>query len=169
MKHLNSKLQMRSTKFLSVGLPLCLVIFFVSLIYPLPFDVRTAHFYKLEGKSFNGSSLERHLARDFWDCLFLCINAVKKNCFSFNFGGIQAQDLQECELSNSERKLEPIRIKDRQGFSYYGMTGEVRSCSSTFSLLLLNGSNSVFKHRIYDGPFSHIYETHLQGIHGCCI
>lgn len=143
---------MRSTKFLSVGLPLCLVIFFVSLIYPLPFDVRTAHFYKLEGKSFNGSSLERHLTRDFWDCLFLCINAVKKNCFSFNFGGIQAQGLQECELSNSERKLEPEKIKDRLGFSYYGMTDEVRSCSSTFSLLLLNGSNSVFKHRIYDGP-----------------
>ena len=120
------KIQMRSTKYLSLSLPLCLVIF-LSLIHPLPFDVRRAHFYKLEGKSFNGSLLERHLAQDFWDCLFLCINAVNKNCFSFNFGGMQAQGFQECELTNSEMKLEPKKIHGRQGFTYYGMTDEVRS------------------------------------------
>ena len=129
MRHLNSKISMRSTKFQSVSLPLCLVIVFFSLIYPLPFDVRKAHFYKLEGKSFNGSLLERYLAQDYWVCLFLCINAVNKNCFSFNFGAIQAQGLQECELSNSEMKLEPDKIEDRQGFTYYGMTDEVRSSS----------------------------------------
>lgn len=129
VRHLNSKIQMHSTNFLSLSFPLCLVIFGLSLIYPLPFDVREAHFYKLEGKSSNGSLVERHLAQDFWDCLFLCLNAVNKNCFSFNFGAIQMQGLHECELSNSEMKLEPENIQDRQGFTYYGMTDEVSSSS----------------------------------------
>lgn len=119
---------MHSTKYLSLSSPLCLVIL-LSRIYTLSFDVRKAHFYKLEGKSFNGSLLERHLAEDFWDCLFLCINAVNKNCFSFNFGGMQAQGFNECELTNSEMKLEPENIQDWQGFTYYGMTDEVRSFS----------------------------------------
>ena len=121
---------MRSRKFLTLSFPLYLVIIFASLIYPLPFDVRKAHFYKLEGKSFNGSLLERHLAQDFWDCLFLCIHAVNKNCFSFNLGGMQAQGFQECKLFNSEIKLEPEKLQDRQGFTYYGTTDEVRSSSS---------------------------------------
>ena len=127
LRDLNSNVQMPSTKGLPLSLLLCLAIFFLSLIYPLPFDVRKAHFYKLEGKSFNGSLLERHRAQDFWDCLFLCINAVNKNCFSFNFGGMQTQSFQECELTNSEMKLEPEKIQGRQGFIYYGMTEEVRS------------------------------------------
>ena len=119
---------MRCAKYLSLSLTPCLVIF-LSPIHPHPFDVRKAHFYKLEGKSFNGSLLERHLTQDFWDCLFLCVNAVNKNCFSFNFGGMQAQGFQECALTNSEMKLEPKKIQDRQGFTYYGMTDEVRSSS----------------------------------------
>ena len=119
---------MRSTKSHSPSFSaLGLVISFVSLICPLPFDVREAHFYRLEGKSFNGSLLEQHRVQDYWDCSFLCINVVNKNCFSFNFGGMQAQGFQEFELTNSEMKLEPKKIQDRQGFIYYGMTEEVKS------------------------------------------
>lgn len=106
-------------------LPLCVVIFRLSLIYPLPNDVREAKFYKLEGKSFNSSVVERHLTQDFWDCLFRCVNAEKKDCFSFNFGGTSEKGLYECELYDSELKLEPQRIQDTQGFAYFGMTEEV--------------------------------------------
>lgn len=116
---------MPSTNCLLLYLSLCIAIFCLRLIHPLPNDVPEAKFYKLEGKSFNGSVVGRHLTQDFWDCLFLCVNAVNRDCFSFNYGGSQGKGLHECELYSSEMKLEPQKIQDRQGFAYYGMTEEV--------------------------------------------
>lgn len=105
--------------------PLCIVILSLSLVSSLPNDVLEAKFYKLEGKSFIWNLTERHLAHDFWDCLFLCINTERRDCYSYNFGGAEVQGLYECELSYSEMKLEPEKVQDRQGFAYYGMTAEV--------------------------------------------
>lgn len=106
-------------------LPCCVFIFGLSLIYSLPNDVRQANFYKMEGKSFNGSVVERQLTQDYLDCLFLCVNTANKDCFSFNFVGAQDQGLHECELYNSEMKLKPEKIQDKEGVTYYGMTEEV--------------------------------------------
>ena len=88
-------------------------------------DLHEAKFYKLEGKSLFGNLTERHLTQDFLDCSFLCVKSAKKNCFSFNFGGSKRQGLYECELSNSEKKLNPKNLQERQGFAYYGIVEEV--------------------------------------------
>lgn len=106
--------------FLSVYLLLCF-----PLALSLHNDLREANFYKLDGKSLNGSLTERHRTPDAQDCSFLCVNAVNRNCFSFNFGGTENQGLYECELSNSEMKLTPEKLQDRKGFAYYGMKEEV--------------------------------------------
>ena len=110
--------------------PLLVQIFFI-LRFTLPLsaynnDLREATFYKLKGKSLFGNVTERRRTKDFLDCSFLCVNAAKKNCFSFNFGGTEIQKLYECELSSSEMKLNPRnQLQDRQGFDYYGMTEKV--------------------------------------------
>lgn len=116
---------MPSMIFHLLHLPCCVFIFGLSLIYSPPNDVRQANFYKMEGKSFNGSVVERHLTQYYWNCLFLCLNTANKNCFSFNFVEARVQDLHECKLYDSEMKLEPQKIQDREGVTYYGMTEEV--------------------------------------------
>ena len=88
-------------------------------------DLREAKFYKLKGKGLDGNLTERYLTPDSIDCSFLCANALNRNCFSFNFGGNKHRALYECELNNSEMKLVPASLQDREGFDYYGMTEEV--------------------------------------------
>ena len=104
---------------------ICLALHF-SVVSSIHRYLHEAKFYKLEGKSLFGNLTERHLTQDFLDCSFLCVKSAKKNCLSFNFGGSERQGLYECELSNSERKLTPENLQERQGFAYYGMIEEVR-------------------------------------------
>ena len=111
-----------------IGIPALSTIFFVlclSLASTAHSDLREAKFYKLKGKGLVGNLTERHLTPDSMDCSFLCVNALNKNCFSFNFGGNKHRGLYECELNNSEMKLVPDSLQDREGFDYYGMTEEV--------------------------------------------
>ena len=103
---------------------ICLALYF-SRASSVHSDLHEAKFYKLEGKSLFGNLTERHLTQDFLDCSFLCVQSAKKNCLSFNFGGSERQGLYECELNNSERKLNPENLQERQEFAYYGMIEEV--------------------------------------------
>ncbi|KAL9973642.1 hypothetical protein ACROYT_G020123 [Oculina patagonica] len=132
--------------------PFCIAMFCLSLIYPHPNDVREAKFYKLEGKSFNGSLVGRHLTQDVWDCLFLCVNATNKDCYSFNFGGAQEKGLYKCELYNSEMKIEPQKIQDRPGFTYYGMTEE-----SFYRYLPCASSPCLHGKECFTGPTDGLY------------
>ena len=124
---------------LLVPFALGIFILWLSLASSLPNDVREAKFYKLEGKKFIGNLTKRHFTLDYWECLFLCLNTKKKDCFAFNYGA--SEGAYTCELINSEMKLEPGKIQEREGFVYYGMTAEVSTAILLVSVrkqLLLN-------------------------------
>lgn len=55
------------------------------------------------------------------DCAFLCLQMPQGSCLSFNFGRRATNGLHICELSNSERALEPHKLLNRTNFVYYGM------------------------------------------------
>lgn len=59
--------------------------------------------------------------------LFLCLEHGPSVCLSFNFGKANDNDNDNytCELSNSERYLEPERLEQRSSYDYYGTATEV--------------------------------------------
>ena len=63
--------------------------------------------------------------QDFLDCSFLCLEHGPFACLSFNVGKTNNNGYYTCELSNSERYLEPHRIQERISYDYYGTTTEV--------------------------------------------
>lgn len=83
-------------------------------------------FYAIENAYLTGNVTMVKLATDELDCAFSCLrndNPVK--CFSFNFGRPADRGLHTCELSGSERTLEPHNMQSRKGFDYYGVETEV--------------------------------------------
>ncbi len=82
---------------------------------------REAMFYSVKSASLIGKVTMTRLVRDEVECATLCYRQYTHNCLSFNFGGISIDDTHICELSNSERALEPQRMQRRKGFDYYGM------------------------------------------------
>ncbi|XP_078370678.1 uncharacterized protein LOC144654408 [Oculina patagonica] len=82
---------------------------------------REAMFYSVKSASLIGKVTMTRLVRDEVECATLCYRQYPHNCLSFNFGGISIDDTHICELSNSERALEPQRMQRRKGFDYYGM------------------------------------------------
>ena len=80
-------------------------------------------YYKLEGKSLIGNVTEVRKVRDFFDCSFVCMKKGVPACLSFNIGRVTDDDGDYvCELSNSERYMEPERMQERISFDYYGIT-----------------------------------------------
>ena len=83
-------------------------------------------FYKLEGKTLIGNLSEVRKVRDFFDCSIICMEKGVPACLSFNIGRvIDDNGYCQCELSNSERYMEPERMQARINFDYYGTTTEV--------------------------------------------
>ena len=82
-------------------------------------------FYKLDGKSLLGNVTAVRDVKDFMDCSFLCLEYGPYACLSFNFERSNINGFHSCELSNSERYLEPHKIQERNSYDYYGTTTEV--------------------------------------------
>ena len=83
-------------------------------------------FYKLEGKSLIGNVTEVRKVKDFFDCSIICMEKGVPACLSFNIGRVTDDNgYYQCELSNSERYMEPERMQARINFDYYGTTTEV--------------------------------------------
>ena len=83
---------------------------------------RKAMFYSIEGASLISNVIMVILAKDELDCAFSCLRSHHLNrCFSFNFGRKTERGLHTCELSNSERALDPQKIQTRREFDYFGM------------------------------------------------
>jgi len=97
------------------------------LIFAKPLTKHHRQFYKMSNKSLVGNVTERQKVQDYFDCAFLCLEYGPFDCLSFNFGEANDNGYYTCELSNSERYLEPQRVQRRSGYDYYGTTTEV-SC-----------------------------------------
>ena len=82
-------------------------------------------FYKMAGKSLVGNVTATRKVKDFFDCSFLCLEHGPFACLSFNFASTNDDGFFTCELSNSERYLEPHRMQERRNYDYYGTTTEV--------------------------------------------
>lgn len=86
---------------------------------------REARFYRVETASLIGNVTMVKLVKDQLDCAFLCLRFHPNNCFSFNFGLHTVDELHICELSDSERAVEPHKMQSRKGFDYFGMENVV--------------------------------------------
>lgn len=111
-------------------------------------------FYKMSNKSMVGNVTETQKVEDYLDCSFLCLEYGPFHCLSFNFGKANDNGYYTCELSNSERYLEPQRMQERSSYDYYGTIAEV-SCKNTFQVI--NSTRVNRNHdqniRFYSEPF----------------
>ena len=82
---------------------------------------KEALFYSIESASHVGNITKVEKTKSGLDCAFLCLQMPQGSCQSFNFGRIAINGLHICELSNSERALEPHKLLNRTKFVYYGM------------------------------------------------
>ena len=83
-------------------------------------------FYKLQSKSLLGNVTIVSHVKDHYDCSFMCVKYGHLTCLSFNFNTTVNEDgFHFCELSNSERYLEPQKTHEMPGNDYYGTTTEV--------------------------------------------
>ncbi|CAH3039567.1 unnamed protein product [Porites lobata] len=82
---------------------------------------KEALFYSIESASHVGNIIKVEKTKSGLDCAFLCLQMPQGSCLSFNFGRIATNGLHICELSNSERALEPHKLLNRINFVYYGM------------------------------------------------
>ncbi|KAL9973604.1 hypothetical protein ACROYT_G020081 [Oculina patagonica] len=85
--------------------------------------------------------------KDYFDCSFLCLEHGPFACLSFNFGNTEEDGYYTCELSDSERYLEPLRIQQRLSYDYYGTTTE-----SLFRLLPCTSSPCNYGGTCTHGP-----------------
>ena len=86
--------------------------------------IRERTFYKMEGKSLVGNVTAVRQVKDFFDCSFLCTEYGQEACLSFNLERSN-NNVHTCELSNSEKYLEPQKMQNRSGYDYYGATLKV--------------------------------------------
>ena len=82
-------------------------------------------FYKMPNTSLLGNVAETQKVQDYFDCSFHCLEHGPFECLSFNFGTVNDNGYYTCELSTSERYLEPHKIQQRASYDYYGTTAEV--------------------------------------------
>lgn len=93
----------------------------------------TRGFYKLQDKSLVGNVTAVNEVKDFFDCSFLCLLYGPSACLSFHLNRtLNENGLHFCEISNSERLLEPEKIKKTLHYDYYGTTFEVSSLKRIF-------------------------------------
>lgn len=78
-------------------------------------------FYRIRSTSLVGNvTLVKPVKREM-DCALKCLRNYPQSCLSFNFGRDSIHKMPTCELSNSERALEPNRMQSRIGFDYLGV------------------------------------------------
>ena len=78
-------------------------------------------FYRIRSTSLVGNiTLIKSVKREM-DCALKCLRNYPQSCLSFNFGRDSIHKMLTCELSNSERVLEPNRMQSRIGFDYLGV------------------------------------------------
>ena len=92
-------------------------------------------FYKLADSYLVGNTTSTRHVKDYFDCSFLCLEHEPFACLSFNMARNSDNGYHTCELSSSERYLEPQRIEERLGYDYYGTTTEVCDTSYLFVVL----------------------------------
>ena len=92
-------------------------------------------FYKLVDSYLVGNTTSTRHVEDYFDCSFLCMEHEPFACLSFNIARNSDNGYHTCELSSSERSLEPQRIEERLGYDYYGTTTEVCDTSYLFVVL----------------------------------
>ena len=96
---------------------------------------RGRQFYKLPDSYLVGNTTSTRHVKDYFDCSFLCLEHEPFACLSFNMARNSNNGYHTCELSSSERSLEPQRIEERLGYDYYGTTTEVCGTSQLFVVL----------------------------------
>ena len=63
-------------------------------------------------------------AKDLIECSFQCIEFGPVPCLSFNLERSN-RNVRICELSNTEKYVEPQKIHERPGYDYYGTEFQV--------------------------------------------
>ncbi|XP_073254540.1 uncharacterized protein [Porites lutea] len=102
----------------------------LSMVAPLfavgqRYTTQDRKFYKLQSKSLLGNVTIVSHVKDYYDCSFMCVKYGHLTCLSFNFNTTVNEDgFHFCELSNSERYLEPQKTQEMPGNDYYGTTTE---------------------------------------------
>ncbi|KAJ7371434.1 hypothetical protein OS493_025903 [Desmophyllum pertusum] len=97
---------------------------FLSLALAQHLGLQYRNFYKLENRSLVGNVTDTKKVKDYFECPFLCLERGPSACLSFNVGKTTNNGYYTCELSNSERYLDPHRMQQRASYDYYGMTTE---------------------------------------------
>ena len=124
----------------NIALVKSIVVMMACLVTVCPFIGSAQHlimhdrkFYKMLNKSLVGKVTETRKVKDFFDCCFLCLEYRPTVCLSFNFGKVNDNGYNTCELSNSERYLAPQSLEERSSYDYYGTATEV-SCKNSSAL-----------------------------------
>lgn len=78
-------------------------------------------FYRIRSTSLVGNITFIKPVKREMDCALKCLRNYPQSCLSFNFGRDSIHKTFTCELSNSERILEPNRMQSRTGFDYLGV------------------------------------------------
>ena len=116
-------LQMLSFNFIAVLTTALLLLRFLTL--GQRYTKRERKLYKLDGKSLLGNVTAVRKVKDILDCSFLCLKYGPFACLSYNFERSNDNGFHSCELSSSERYLEPHKMQERNSYDYYGTTTEV--------------------------------------------
>ena len=85
---------------------------------------RERQFYKIEGKSLLGNVTAVMKVKDFFRCCMLCMQYGPVACLSFNLER-NNNSIHTCELSSSEKYLEPQKMQRRLDYDYYGTEFQV--------------------------------------------
>ena len=85
---------------------------------------RERTFYKVDGKSLIGSVTAKMEVKNSFDCSHLCLKYGPVPCLSFNLERSN-NSIHTCELSSSEKYLEPQKVQERTGYDYYGTEYDV--------------------------------------------
>ena len=113
-------------------------------------------FYRIRSTSLVGNITFIKPVKREMDCALKCLRNYPQSCLSFNFGRDSIHKTFTCELSNSERILEPNRMQSRTGFDYLGVEKGVSKFIYFFFWLrefrrwnypVCQGSSIIFKLR----------------------
>ena len=85
---------------------------------------RERTFYKVDGKSLIGSVTAKMEVKNSFHCSHLCLKYGPVQCLSFNLERSN-NSIHTCELSSSEKYLEPQKVQERTGYDYYGTEYDV--------------------------------------------
>ena len=105
------------------------------LVFAQHLNMRYRRFYKISNTSLVGKVTETQQVKGYFDCSFLCLERGPFVCLSFNLGKADDNGYYTCELSSSERYLEPQRIQQPSSYDYYGTTTEVLSVVHTYHFI----------------------------------